>query len=101
MKDVFVIRGIISLIFSCYWVELEVNCFLFRHPDLSKLLMWRSAELWEAAVFEDHYEKIILLSTGERSELQDVYIMRQKNVVFSGLVSYSHYMIMLGNDTLI
>lgn len=32
----------------------------------------------------------------KQTELKDVYLMRQKNVIFSGLLPYAHYMIMLG-----
>lgn len=39
-----------------------------------------------------------LLPSIERSYLKDVYLMRQKNVVFSALATYCHYMVMMGEE---
>ena len=34
----------------------------------------------------------------ERSYLKEVYLMRQKNVVFSTMATYCHHMVVMGQD---
>jgi uncharacterized membrane protein YjjP (DUF1212 family) len=43
-------------------------------------------------------EASTLLPAIEKSYLRDVYLMRQKNVVFSALATYCHYMVLLGQE---
>jgi hypothetical protein len=70
--------------------------YYYRHQAISEMEMWEDRDFWEAAIFEATFELITMLPAVERSELKEVYLMRQKNVIFSGLIEYCHYMVMLG-----
>jgi hypothetical protein len=97
-KDIFVARSTLPILFSvCYSYDSEER-FYHRHQSVQDMEIWEDRDFWEAAIFESSYELITLLPAVERSELKEVYLMRQKNVIFSGLLNYCHYMIMLGSE---
>lgn len=45
------IRGVITIIFTCYWEEDAQNVYLFEHSDILENEMWENIDLWEAVVF--------------------------------------------------
>jgi lipid A disaccharide synthetase len=87
-----VLRLLLSLLFAA-----STNSPLYLHRTIKDCELWNSDDLWEAIMFEGTYEEILLLPGSRRSELREIHLMQQKNIVFSSLTTYCHYMAMLGN----
>lgn len=55
-KDVFVIKGMLGLIFTFYTTENEQHKkLLYQHNLVKDVEVWKKNEYWDAAIFESTY----------------------------------------------
>lgn len=98
-NDVFIVRGLLGLVFTFYWVEEKSKKLLYQNAEVGQCEVWKRNDFWEAAIFETTYEEMAVFST-QKGETQAEVMLREKNTIFSQLASFCHYMVMLGTSPL-
>ena len=92
----FTIKGLLGLAFTFYSIENEkAKKLLYQLPQISHSEVWKREDYWEASIFESTYEEMANFSI-QKGETQAETLLREKNIIFSQLASYCHYMLMLG-----
>ena len=94
-NDTFIIRGILGLAFTFYWNDEKYKKLIYLSPDVYQCEIWKKYDFWEAAIFETTYEEMALFNK-QKGQTQAETILREKNIIFSQLASFCHYMVMLG-----
>lgn len=61
-NDTFIIRGILGLIFTYYWIDDKYKRLLYLNPEVYQCDIWKKHDFWEAAIFETTYEEMAMFS---------------------------------------
>ena len=94
--DVFTIKGLLGLVFTFFAIENEkAKKLLHQTSHISQCEVWKREDYWEASIFESTFEEMANFSV-QKGETQAETFLREKNIIFSQLASYCHYMLMLG-----
>ncbi len=94
-NDTFIVRGILGLIFTYYWVDDKFKRLIYLNPEVYQCQIWKKHDFWEAAIFQTTYEEMAMFSK-QKGETISETMLREKNIIFSQLASFCHYMVMLG-----
>ena len=97
-NDVFVVKGLLGLLFTFFSLEGNNKKLMYQMDNVKNATIWRREDFWEASIFESTYEEMVNF-TSQKGETQAETLLREKNVLFSQLASYCHYMLMLGSTS--
>ena len=89
------LRGLLFLLFTFYYIDSNTKRHMASEPSIYKNSLWKKQDFWDAALFESTYEEMLSFGPQKDESYQET-ILREKNLLFSQLASYCHYMIMLG-----
>ena len=61
-KDTFIIRAILGLVFTFYWIDDKHKKLIYMNPDVYQCDIWKKNDFWQAAIFQTTYEEMALFS---------------------------------------
>jgi hypothetical protein len=50
-NDVYIIRGVLGLLFTFYWIDDKNKKLLYQNIDVYQSDIWKKYDFWEASIF--------------------------------------------------
>lgn len=50
-NDIFILRGILGLLFTFYWVDNNIKKLLYSEHSIYKHSLWKKHEFWDSSIF--------------------------------------------------
>lgn len=74
---------------------------MHQQLSISQSEVWKRDDYWEASIFESSHEEMLSFFetatfNAQKGEIHSETLLRERNIIFSQLASYCHYMLMLG-----